>query len=48
MLFRSKDDLRAPQSWQGTELASKIDTALPNSYWLASQIPADKIADFYK
>jgi ribose transport system substrate-binding protein len=43
-----KDDLRAPTSWEGTGLAAKIDTTLPDSYWLASQIPTDKIKDFYK
>jgi ribose transport system substrate-binding protein len=43
-----KDDLRAPQSWEGTDLASKIDASRPDSYWLASQIPADRIAEFYK
>ena len=43
-----KDDLRAPTSWEGTDLASKIDTARPDSYWLASKIPADRVAEFYK
>lgn len=43
-----KDDLRAPTIWEGTELAAKIDTSLPDSYWLASQIPADRISEFYK
>ncbi len=43
-----KDDLRAPQTWQGTELSAKVDTTMPDSYWLASQIPADKIKDYYK
>jgi ribose transport system substrate-binding protein len=43
-----KDDLRPPTSWEGTSLASKIDTTLPDSYWLASQIPTDKIKDYYK
>jgi ribose transport system substrate-binding protein len=43
-----KDDLRAPQTWEGTDLNAKIDTSLPDSYWLASQIPADKIKDYYK
>jgi ribose transport system substrate-binding protein len=44
----AKDDLRAPTSWEGTDLASKIDATLPDSYWLASKIPADKIKDYYK
>ncbi len=43
-----KDDLRPPQMWEGTDLASKIDVSLPDSYWLASQIPADRIKEFYK
>ena len=43
-----KDDLRAPTSWEGTDLGSKVDTTLPDSYWLASQIPTDKIKDYYK
>ncbi len=43
-----KDDLRPPQIWEGTELTARIDTAKPDSYWLASQIPADRIAEFYK
>ncbi len=43
-----KDDLRPPQTWEGTDLADKIDTSLPDSYWLASQIPADRISEFYK
>jgi ribose transport system substrate-binding protein len=44
----AKDDLRAPTIWEGTDLAAKIDTSRPDSYWLASQIPADRIAEFYK
>jgi ribose transport system substrate-binding protein len=43
-----KDDLRPPTIWEGTDLAAKIDTSLPDSYWLASQIPADRIPEFYK
>ncbi len=43
-----KDDLRAPTIWDGKDLASKIDTTLPDSYWLASQIPTDRIKEFYK
>ncbi len=43
-----KDDLRAPTVWDGKDLASKIDTTLPDSYWYASQIPADRIKEFYK
>jgi ribose transport system substrate-binding protein len=44
----AKDDLRTPQGWEGTGLASKIDTSMPDSYWLASQIPADRVKEFYK
>ena len=44
----AKDDLRAPTAWEGTDLAAKIDTSMPDSYWLASQIPADRISEFYK
>lgn len=44
----AKDDLRAPTIWEGTDLAAKIDANLPDSYWLASQIPADRIKEFYK
>ena len=44
----AKDDLRPPQIWEGTDLAAKIDASRPDSYWLASQIPADRIAEFYK
>ena len=43
-----KDDLRPPTIWEGTDLATKIDTSLPDSYWLASQIPEDRISEFYK
>jgi ribose transport system substrate-binding protein len=43
-----KDDLRAPTIWEGTDLATKIDSALPDSYWLASQIPEDRISEYYK
>ncbi len=42
-----KDDLRAPTIWDGADLASKVDTSLPDSYWLASQIPSDRIKEFY-
>jgi ribose transport system substrate-binding protein len=43
-----KDDLRPPTIWEGTDLATEIDTSLPDSYWLASQIPEDRISEFYK
>lgn len=43
-----KDDLRAPTVWEGTDLVAKIDTTLPDSYWLASQIPSDRVKEFYK
>jgi ribose transport system substrate-binding protein len=43
-----KDDLRPPTIWEGKDLAAKVDPSLPDSYWLASQIPEDRIREVYK
>jgi ribose transport system substrate-binding protein len=43
-----KNDLRPPTIWEGKDLAAKIDPSLPDSYWLASQIPEDMIREVYK
>jgi len=43
-----KNDLRPPTIWEGTDLAAQVDPSLPDSYWLASQIPEDRIREVYK
>lgn len=43
-----KDVLLEPQTITGQEVLDTLDTSKPDSYWLFQQIPADRIADFYK
>jgi ribose transport system substrate-binding protein len=43
-----KDDLRPPTIWEGKDLDAKVDPTLPDSYWLASQIPDDLIREVYE
>ncbi len=43
-----KDYVTAPQTITGEEVIKTIDPNLPNSYWLFSKTPAERIAEFFK
>ena len=44
----TKDNMMPPQSITGEEVLKTIDTSLPDSYWLFSKIPTDRIPEFFK
>lgn len=43
-----KDMILDPQTITGDEVLKELDNTLPDSYWLFSQIPADRISEFFK
>jgi len=44
----TKTNMVPPQSITGEDVLTTIDTNLPDSYWLFSQIPAERIPEFFK